>query len=61
MLTADEREELEDLIELACGNTRSGWEEQFVQDMRDKSNNPFWRPTERQWEKLQEIAERDDD
>jgi hypothetical protein len=60
MLTADEREEFDNLLLDATDNARSDWEEEFVESMRSESKNPFWEPTERQWEKLREIAERDE-
>jgi hypothetical protein len=61
MLTADERAELEELIDLAVENMRSDWEHEFVRSIEDQFDNPFWEPSEKQREKLRQIAERDED
>ena len=53
-------EEFDLLLELAADKARTEWEERFVSDLNERRKNPFWEATERQWEKLQEIAERDE-
>lgn len=60
MMTADRREEFEDLLDMADMTARSGWERTFVEDMECELHNPFWEPTEKQWAKAREIAERDE-
>jgi hypothetical protein len=60
MLTASEREELEDLIGLAVQNMRGDWEYEFVNSIQDQFDNPLWAPTPRQRKKLRQIAEREE-
>lgn len=58
MMDTDERDEFEQLLDQAEENIRSEWEEEFVASLRDQAANPFFKPTDRQWEKLEEIAGR---
>ena len=56
MMTEGERAGFQDLLDLAEENIRTEWEQEFIDDMTRKALDPFWSPTERQWEKLEEIA-----
>jgi hypothetical protein len=60
-----DRKEFEYLIEEARRWRLSAWEIEFLDDIEDLATNPFWEPTERQWERLREIeqgtGEADDD
>ena len=58
MMNTSERDRFDDLLADAELNARSDWEHEFVQSLAEQAENPFWEPTERQWEKLEEIAER---
>jgi hypothetical protein len=58
MMDEAERAEFENLLARAAENIRSEWEEEFVDSLSEQSENPFWQPSDRQWEKLEEIANR---
>jgi hypothetical protein len=56
MMEATQRAEVEQLIELAEEVELNEWEEEFLHSIRNQLANPLWTPTERQLEKLEEIA-----
>ncbi len=58
MMDREERDEFESLLEQATQNAASDWEIEFVDSLEEQAENPFWKPTERQWEKLEQIAGR---
>ena len=58
MMDEIEKRELLDLLDMAEENARSDWEVEFVESLLEQAENPFFEPTDRQWEKLQELADR---
>jgi hypothetical protein len=51
-----DKTEFERLLDQAEENARSDWEHEFVDSLIQKSKDPCWEPTDRQWEKLEELA-----
>jgi hypothetical protein len=53
-----DRDEFERLLDMTEDQVLSKEEREFVKSMGKKFQDPLWRPTDRQWEKLQELADR---